>query len=170
MAVLVAVFAGGTWYGVRLLVSDPPGLPEAGADLTCRNRTLESGEQLTAREVRVNVLNASGASGIANRTMINLEARGFQPGEIGNATEDTKVKNVQIVARRPNRVDARLVAAQFKGKKTYQEGTPEGEATVLVIVGDDYKGLRKKAKAPQAMKAKNRVTICVPQATPVDVG
>ncbi|WP_262848657.1 LytR C-terminal domain-containing protein [Mumia quercus] len=162
MAVLVAVFVGGTYTGVRLLFAKPPSLPEVAAD-TCRNRTLDRGEQLSTNQVRVNVLNASERSGLANRTMINLQTRGFLPGTITNAPEDTRIGNVRVVAREPNRVDARLVGAQFKGKVQYTKGVPGDDANVEILIGKKFEGLKK--KTIESMKAKNRVTICVPDLT-----
>jgi hypothetical protein len=162
MTVLTAVFVGGTYTGVRLLFSKAPSLPEVAAD-TCRNRTLERGEQLSTNQVRVNVLNAGGRSGMANRTAINLQTAGFLPGTVGNAPDEVRIGNVRVVAREPNRVDARLVGAQFKGKVQYTKGVPGDDANVEVLIGKKFVGMKKKPVT--AMKAKNRVTICVPDLT-----
>ncbi|MFD1824507.1 MULTISPECIES: LytR C-terminal domain-containing protein [Mumia] len=162
MSVLTAVLVGGTYMGVRLLFAKPPSLPEVAAN-TCRNRTLEPGEQLSTNQVRVNVLNAGGRSGMANRTMINLQTAGFLPGTISNAPEDARIANVRVVAREPNRVDARLVGAQFKGKVQYTKGAPGDDASVEVLIGKKFAGMKK--KQIESIKAKNRVTICVPDLT-----
>ncbi|MGH1564646.1 LytR C-terminal domain-containing protein [Mumia sp. DW29H23] len=160
MSVLAAVLVAGTYTGVRLLFAEAPELPDADASSSCRNRTLEPGEQLAPNQVSVNVFNAGGRSGMANRTMINLQGIGFLPGKIGNAPDDTRIANVRVVAREPKRVDARLVGAQFKGKVQYTKGTPEDEASVEVYIGTDFKGMKK--EPVKAIKAKNRVTLCVP--------
>jgi hypothetical protein len=160
MSALVVVFAGGTFVGVRLLFSGAPELPDADAASSCRNRTLEPGEQLAPNQVSVNVLNASGRSGMANRTMINLQTIGFVPGTVSNAPDDARIGNVRILAREPKRVDARLVGAQFRGKVQYTKGTPKDEANVEVYIGSDFVGMKK--KPTKAVKAKNTVTLCVP--------
>ncbi|KAA1425063.1 LytR family transcriptional regulator [Mumia zhuanghuii] len=162
LSVLTVILIGGTYSGVRLLFAEAPGLPDADDVSSCRNRTLEPGEQLTTSQVSVNVLNAGGRSGLANRTMINLEGIGFIRGTVGNAPADTRVANVRVVARDPKRADARLVGAQFKGKVQYTKGTPEDEASVAVYIGTDFKGL-KKTPTP-AVKAKARFTMCAPVA------
>ncbi|WP_370617269.1 LytR C-terminal domain-containing protein [Mumia sp. Pv 4-285] len=165
LSVLTAVLIGGTYYGVRLLFADAPELPDADAVSSCRNRTLEPGEQLATNQVSVNVLNAGGRSGMANRTMINLEGIGFIRGTVGNAPADTRIANVRVVARDPKRADARLVGAQFKGKVQYTKGTPEDEASVAVYIGSGFKGM-KKTPVP-AVKAKTRFTMCAPVAPAV---
>ncbi|MDD9349833.1 MULTISPECIES: LytR C-terminal domain-containing protein [unclassified Mumia] len=160
MSVLSAILIGGTYTGVQLLFAKAPELPDADATTACRNRVLEPGEQIAPNQVLVNVLNAGGLSGMANRTALNLQGIGFLPGTVGNAPEGTSIANVRVVAPEPKRVDARLVGAQFKGKVQYTKGTPEDDATVEVYIGKKFKGLKK--NPVMALKAKNRVTICVP--------
>ncbi len=108
------------------------------------------GDLVRTTDVTVSVFNAGTRSGLASRTQDELLARGFLPGELGNAPDDlASVRKVQVLA--PNQDDpaAALVARQFDAKL---EPTPHEDVGkgVEVVVGDKFKGL---VKAPRRMRA-----------------
>jgi hypothetical protein len=152
----VLVFVLGSFFGFRLLTADADTGDEGP---TCDTRTVRAGEDLTSNLVAVDVYNASQRAGLANRVSINLQRRGFLAGKIGNSTSKVEPKRAVILTadRRDPRVA--LVARQLGPKVQYAEPDVPTTDNVVVIVGDDYKGL---AKAPTKLRATSAVTVCVP--------
>ena len=155
VAGLMLVF--GLFAGVQMLSS---GADTAAPAPTCTNRTVADGANLTSNLVTVNLFNASSRSGLANRVTINLQRRGFLGGSLGNSTSATKPRTVAILTDDRNDPLVKLVAAQFADKVTYAKPDLQVEQGVIVVVGDDYSGLKK--KAPTSIKATRAVTACVP--------
>lgn len=157
MAVAVVVFVVGTIVGVRLLVS---GTEAAEPTAGCRASVVKAGTDLNSNVVRVNVFNASTRSGLANRVTINLQANGFLGGQIGNSTSQATPGRVAILT--PNRDDPRvkLVAAQFRDKVTYAELDIEVPGGVTVVVGNNFSGLKSKART--SVKTDRDIRVCVP--------
>lgn len=161
MAVLVAVFVIGTVAGVRLLLTKAPPLPTSGPATSagCQQRTIKSGGQLAPEAITVNVYNASSLSGLANRTLINLGARGFRPGTVANAPKGVSAVNVSILTKDRAAPSARLVAAQFKGKVRFVAPAAALPSGVQVVVGPDYVGLKK--KYPKTITATKATQVCI---------
>lgn len=156
MAAAVVVFLLGSFYGFKLLTADA----DTGDDgPTCDTRTVAAGDDLTSNLVAVDVYNASQRAGLANRVSINLQRRGFLAGTIGNSTSKVQPKVAAILTsdRRDPRVQ--LVAQQLGPKVQFAEPDVPTTDNVVVVVGDDYKGL---AKAPTELRAGSPVTVCVP--------
>lgn len=157
MLTAVIVFFVGTIVGVRLLISGT----EAGAtQSTCRSSVVKKGERLNSNVVRVNVFNASARSGLANRVTINLQANGFLGGKIGNSTSKTKPGRVAILT--PDKKDprVRLVASQFRDKVTYAKPDIAIAGGVTVVVGDNFSGLKSKART--SIKSNRDIKVCIP--------
>jgi hypothetical protein len=156
MAAAVVVFLVGSIYGFKLLTADA----DTGDDgPTCESRTVAAGDDLTSNLVAVDVYNASQRAGLANRVSINLQRRGFLAGKVSNSTSKVEPKAAAILTadRRDPRVQ--LVAQQLGPKVQYAEPDMPTTDNVVVVVGDDYKGL---AKAPTKVRAASAVTVCVP--------
>lgn len=151
------LFLGGLATGVKLLTASADTAP---ASASCEDRTIESGQKLTSNLVTVNVFNASRRAGLANRVDINLQRNGFLGGQIGNNTSATKPRRVAILTDDRRDPQVRLVAAQFRDKVAYAKPDITVDSGVIVIVGDDYTGLDKKAEA--SLTAREPVTLCVP--------
>jgi len=153
----VLLFAGGLFAGFQLLTSKTATV--AAVD-TCTPRTVAKGEKLTTNLVTVNVFNASSRSGLANRVEINLQRNGFLGGQIGNSTSAAKPGTVAILTN--DRTDPRveLVAAEFVDQVTYAKPDVAVDKGVTVVVGDGYKGLKK--KPPVSVDSARAVTMCVP--------
>jgi hypothetical protein len=122
------------------------GAPNAGDCV----QGLAKGDLVRTTDVTVSVYNAGSRSGLASRTQEELLARGFLPGDLGNAPKDlADVPRVQVLAPSAKDPAAMLVARQFGRKTRVQEHEDLG-AGVEVVVGDRFKGL---AKAPRRMRA-----------------
>lgn len=150
------VFVGGTMLGVSLAFDQPEPVAE---EATCEVRTVKQGEVLSSNLVMVHVYNSSRRAGIANRTKINLERRGFLGGQASNNPGNLDSKNVTVLTQDPKDPRARLVGAQFKGKVAYVAPDFEPEDGVSILIGSDYKGLK---KARTKIKASQDVSVCVP--------
>lgn len=155
VAAVVLVLGGFT--GFRLLTSSADTADPAP---TCTDKTIAKGGKLASNLVKVSVFNASRRSGLANRVTINLQSNGFLGGTIGNSSSAAKPKGVAILTadRRDPRVH--LVAQQFEDKVQYAKPDIETGTGVIVIVGDDYSGLKK--KAPTTIKTDRDIPVCVP--------
>jgi hypothetical protein len=153
----VAIFLFGGVLGFRLLTSSADTADPAP---TCTNRTVQKGGTLDSNAVKVNVFNASNRSGLANRVTINLQTNGFLGGTIGNNESAARPKRVAILTDDPSDPRVRLVARQFKDKVDYGKPDIEVSSGVIVIVGDDFSGLRK--KSPTSTKTDRDIEVCVP--------
>ena len=158
LVIAAAIFAFGGITGFRLLTSSADTADPAP---TCTDKTVTKGGQLDSNLVTVNVFNASTRSGLANRVTINLQTNGFLGGTIGNNESATKPSRVAILTDDPDDPRVRLVAQQFKDKVEYKKPDITVEGGVIVIVGDDYSGLKK--KAPTKIKTDRDITACVPR-------
>ena len=156
LVVAAAIFAFGGLTGFRLLTSSADTADEAP---TCTTKTVTQGERLDSNLVTVNVFNASNRAGLANRVTINLQTNGFLGGTISNSESATKPSKVAILTDDPRDPRVRLVARQFKDKVAYRKPDITVDSGVIVIVGDDYSGLRK--KAPTRITSDRDITACV---------
>jgi len=160
MSALVVVFLAGTFIGFKLLTAPAPPLSAAGNGPTCEPRTIESGAKIGAGQITVNVYNASSRSGLATRTLNDLEDHGFRPGEVGNAPDSvTDVGNVAIVTNDKSSAPVRLVRKQFKGKVDIRKPSEKNDDGVRIVVGKQFKGVKK--KAPTKVVAKKATEVCV---------
>lgn len=157
LAVAVAVFLIGGFLGVRLLTSKPD---DVVATPTCKSSVVQTGSELNSNAVRVNVFNASARSGLANRVLINLQANGFLGGQIGNSESATKPQRVAILTDDPEDPRVKLVAAQFKDDVEFAPADISVEEGVIVVIGDDYRGL--KPEPTTAIKTDRNIKICTP--------
>jgi len=156
--VAAGIFVFGGITGFRLLTSSADTADPAP---TCTNKTVKKGEKLDSNLVTVNVFNASNRSGLANRVTINLQTNGFLGGTIGNNESNVKPRRVVILTDDSNDPRVRLVAQQFKDKVLYRTPDVTVDSGVIVIVGDDYAGLRK--EAPTQITSDRDITACIPR-------
>lgn len=153
------VFVLGTWTGVNLAFSSPE---PVAAEPTCEIKKVAKGDVLSSNLVMVHVYNASKRAGIANRVKINLERRGFLGGLAQNNPGRLPSRNVTVLTRDPKDPRVRLVARQFKGKVDTVTPDFELEDGVAILIGPNYKGLR---KAKTKMRSTADVSVCVPTIT-----
>jgi hypothetical protein len=160
LTVAVLVFVVGGLVGFRLLTSSADTATAAPA---CTPSTVAKGKPLASNLVTVNVFNASNRSGLANRVLINLQANGFLGGQIANSTSKTTPKRVAILTNDRKDPRVRLVAKQFADKVSYAEPDIKVEDGVVVVVGDDYTGL--KDKTPTTIRSTKNLRVCEPVVT-----
>ena len=157
--VLFAILAVGVVLGWRALSSPVAGVTDdtASDEPTCR-AGLDAGDVVRTDDVTVSVFNAGTRSGLADQTLNELTARGFLPGEAGNAPGAVgDVKFVRVLA--PSQVDpaAQLVAKQFGPQTLVVPTTEDLGPGVDVVVGDKFPGL---VKAPRRIKAQTAGSGC----------
>lgn len=157
LVVAAGVFVFGGVVGFRLLTSSADTADPAP---TCTPKTIAKGAQLNSNAVTVNVFNASNRFGLANRVTINLQTNGFVGGTIANSESAVKPSRVAILTDDPKDPRVRLVARQFKDKVAYRTPDVTVDSGIIVIVGDNYSGLR--SKAPTRITTDRDITVCVP--------
>ncbi|MGH9025551.1 MAG: LCP family protein, partial [Acidimicrobiia bacterium] len=91
-------------------------------------------------DVRVRVLNASDEDGAAEETSEDLQAEGFQIANIGNGGPATAT---QVLYAPGLEAKAQLVAAYLNGVGLLTEDPSIVDADVVVLIGDDFRGVRK---------------------------
>lgn len=106
--------------------------------------------------ITVNVLNATGRSGLAKSTADELEKRGFKIGKVANAPAelDKKIKPAAMLMGAPGAdTSARLkvLGTQLKGADTRYDGR-KGE-DVDFVIGNKYQKLSKQKDADDALTA-----------------
>ena len=150
--VLIGLLVAGAYYGWQSISAPLPGDDEPDrAERPRCEEGISRGDVVQTKDVTVSVYNAGSRSGLADQTRSELVARGFIPGDVGNApAELEEVRFVRVLAPKANDPTARLVAMQF-GANTYIEPVEQDLGPgVDVIVGDDFIGLveaRSKIKA-----------------------
>jgi hypothetical protein len=155
--VAAGIFVFGGVTGFRLLTSSADTADPAP---TCTTKTVKKGGKLNSNLVTVNVFNASTRSGLANRVTINLQTNGFLGGTIGNNESAVKPDRVAILTDDVHDPRVRLVARQFKDKVVYRKPDVTVDHGVVVIVGDDYSGLR--SDASTSLTTDREISACVP--------
>lgn len=152
MTVLTALLVVGAVFGAKALFAPLPGSDddETATAAPCEP-DLAKGELVRAKDVTVSVYNAGDRSGLADQTRGELVARGFLPGDIGNAPASMEVRFVRILAPRKDDPAARLVALQFGRNTLVQASDLDLGPGVAVLVGDAFAGLR---NAPSEIRAK----------------
>lgn len=156
----VAVFVVASVLGIRLLTADA----DRRADVpTCEDRQVTAGEPLTANLVEVDVLNASGREGLANRVSINLQRKGFLGGSVGNSTSELDIPAAAILAADPTDPRVQLVALQLPGAPVMEPDIELGDG-VTVVLGPGFQAIDE--AAPTEVPSDRDLTLCVPTAEP----
>ena len=153
LIVLFGLLVLGAVVGWRTLSAPVPGSDEPTAvasDPACTDGVAR-GDVVRPADITVSVYNAGSRSGLAGQTLSELQARGFIPGDVGNApVEREDVEYVRVLA--PTKTDpaARLVALQFGPQTVVEPVTEDLGPGVELIVGDRFVGL---VEAPLKIRA-----------------
>ncbi|WP_231134961.1 LytR C-terminal domain-containing protein [Motilibacter deserti] len=99
-----------------------------------------------ARQITVNVFNATTKAGLAAAVSTQLEARGFRIGTVGNDPAGRPVKGTaQVRSGATGAAAARTLAAHVAGAQLASDKRPG--ATVDLVIGNAYSRLRPAAAA-----------------------
>jgi len=107
---------------------------EAVTDLV---RMINEGYLVLPGDVRVEVLNGTGISGVAAEVSALLEREGFQVTPPGNA-DHFEYEETLVIARGESLAKARAVALHIAGAVLEHRPDAEAEVDVSVIVGQSY--------------------------------
>jgi LytR cell envelope-related transcriptional attenuator len=150
LSVLVALLVVGAYVGWRALLAPLEDESEGTTSEPGCADGVARGDTVRTKDVTVSVYNAGTRAGLAGQTQDELAARGFIPGDLGNAPDDlSSVRVVRVLAETRRDPAAKLVALQF-GRGTRVQASPDLGSGVEVIVGDKFEGLD---KAPRKIRA-----------------
>lgn len=150
LLVLLGVLAYGAWWGYTNVLRETPPPPPA----RCVPQQVKAGE-LRSSQVTVSVFNGGTKKGLAGDVGRSLRQRGFKVQRTSNT--DEKIQKTVIVGAGANNPEVLLVKNFFK--KSVVKADKRADHSVDVLVGNDYGGFNKKAKATFRVKAK---TVCLP--------
>jgi len=161
--VLVGILALGLFVGFRQLFAPLPGEdeePTATSSPSCDPQDVRAGRRLRSREVLVNVFNSGTRPGLAAQTMDTLTRRGFEAGEVGNASGSNGVKRVQVWIVDGEETAGRLVARNFGPKvKVVVRDTGDDLADGIdVLVGN---ALRRAGPVVRSVRVGKGQEVCV---------
>ncbi len=167
LGVLTILLLLGVVWGWSHLTEPFPPLSGGGGDDTpessCTDRAVKAGQKIHSNMITVSVFNAGTTEGLATDVMEQLEARGFAPGNTGNAPRSVDDPGTAVVySNSPTDPAVRLVARQF-GRATQvvkSSGEPLGIG-IVVVVGNDVKKL---VQSPRAIVADVATSVCGPSA------
>lgn len=100
-------------------------------------RSVNEGYLVQPGDVRVEVLNGSGVSGVAAVVAARLEAEGFQVVKKGNADHFNYTASL-VIARRETVDKGRAVSLFVAGSSLLHRYDPGSKVDVTVIIGSDY--------------------------------
>jgi hypothetical protein len=167
LGVLMILLLLGLVWGWSHLTAPFPSLSAGGSSdeptSTCDTVRVKAGQKVHSNMVTVSVFNAGTTEGLATDVMEQLEARGFAPGNTGNAPREVDDPGTAVVySYAPTNPAVRLVARQF-GADTQIVKHP-GDALgigIVVVVGNDVKKL---SPADRTIVASADATVCGPPA------
>ena len=159
LTVLVLLVLVAVRVGVNQ-VSEP--FPESQDAPICTTLDLAQGDDLRPADVTINVLNAGDQSGLAGRTLSDLQDSGFGIGDASDAPDDVEaVANAQIWSPDGTTAAVRLVRSYLQGKVRVVDRA-SAPAGLTVVVGGNFGGVKEgRAK----VKVKVDQTTCVPTIT-----
>lgn len=159
LAVLGVLLVVAAVWGWSAATEPLPGAPDAADAPLCEVRSVEKGEKVFRSDVTVSVFNAGGRSGLASETLDTLVKAGFSRGESGNAPPDVGVRFARIWADDQANPAVRLVRRHLNGKPVVSPNEGIDVSGVLVIVGNQFKGV---SKGPNRVRVKQAAEICSP--------
>jgi hypothetical protein len=156
LVTLLALLLGAGFWGWQAF-TEP--LPTAEEPPVCEDTKMPAGAEVRPQQVTVSVYNASDRNGLAGFTMELLVSEEFGQGESGNAPRGTDVPTAEIWAEDPDGPAAVLVQSYFGRAVVIREPPATLGPGVVVIVGEDFKRLR---KGRDSIVADEDASVCVP--------
>ncbi|TWD80928.1 LytR cell envelope-related transcriptional attenuator [Kribbella amoyensis] len=144
MIALLAILAGGFWWGWKSLTT-------SNAEANCVEQTLPN-NRMVPKQVVVNVYNGGAKAGTAGRVGEELEKRGFNVGKIANEPKGDKIDVVSVRGSTDDAPELKLVAGQLN-QKALTVGDNRPDHTVDVVVGPGFTKLNTKGLPSVAVPA-----------------
>jgi hypothetical protein len=153
LVVLAVLVVGAAVWGWNAATDS---LPAKVDRPVCVDTEVGAGDRLYPQQVTVSVYNASDRSGLAGRTMRDLEDAGFAEGQTGDAAR-TRVNDAAIWSTEPTNPAVQLVASYLGDVDIERrEGLGPG---VTVVVGKEFGRL---GEGEQYVEASEAATVCSP--------
>ncbi|WP_051706174.1 LytR C-terminal domain-containing protein [Nocardioides aequoreus] len=158
LVVLLLVLCGMAWYGFRAATQPLPG-SAARAGEECAEEERQVKRFVDRGDVQVSVFNAGSTSGLAGRTLDQLEDRGFVGGNAGNAPPRAGIRRAVVWTTDEDVTAARLVARNLgRGVRVRVVERDLGPG-VDVLVGDELGGLA--PNGPRRLELPEPVEQCI---------
>ncbi len=156
LAFLCVLMLGGVAWGWTQMTEPFPGKVDAPL---CVDTSYAAGDQLSASEVTVSVLNASTREGLATRTLAELEDAGFAAGQTANAPAGTTLTTpAEIWVTDENSPAAKLVR-RWIGKVPIRSDVASPAKGVTIVVGESFGELR---EGPTSLTVTATAVVCSP--------
>ncbi len=156
LGVLLGLLIVGAVWGWRAFTRP---VPTAEDPPLCENDRIAAGTRVLPEDVTVSVFNASQRVGLAGFTMEQLVSKGFAQGESGNAPDGTDIQRVEVWAEEPDGPAALLVSSYLGKDVEVRETVSALGPGVVVVVGEDFKRVR---KGERFVTAEEEATVCTP--------
>ncbi|MGI9155620.1 MAG: LytR C-terminal domain-containing protein [Marmoricola sp.] len=161
MLVLVVVLVLMLVIGLHAARRPFPSLSGKGATTKCDAVKVRS--TIFRKEITVSVYNGSSRSGLADRTMAEMEKRSFTPGTVGNVPKGS-VAYAEVRSTTKNDPAAQLVANQFKPPAKVVLAEDNLGPGVDVVLGPKFTKLH--VPSPKSLKLVTPRRTCLGTASP----
>ncbi|GAA1113912.1 hypothetical protein GCM10009630_09020 [Kribbella jejuensis] len=151
MVVLLAILAGGGWWGWKSLMS-------SSAEPTCTEQKLTN-NRLLPKQVVLNVYNGGARAGSAGRVADALKKRGFNIDRVANEPKGDKTDVVALRGASATAPEMLLVAGQLN-QRAQMIGDGRTDHTVDLVIGAGFGSVRLKG-IPSVTVAPG-TTVCLP--------
>lgn len=159
MLVLLGVLCGMAVWGWQHITAPVQG-QVASAQHTCSPAETTTIRFVRPQDVEVSVFNAGDRSGLAGRTMMQLERRGFKPGQVANAPSRMHVRRAVVHTTKRHDPAARLVARHLGRRVRVVVARRKSGPGINVFVGNHFRRLAR--HAPRRVRLPKPITQCVP--------
>lgn len=160
LTVLAVLFVAALAFGWSRVTAP---FPERTAAAPCTDTLVRAGDELVPAQVMVTVLNSGGRNGLAGAAMTRLATAGFVEGRLGNAPTITGRISAQIWASDPGD-PAAILLASYLGKDVDVVDQPSGYPGITIVLGRDFKGIR---KGRASVTAQKDAYVCMPPGSTV---
>lgn len=159
---MLAVPTSAVSYGLRLRPEAEPILDRLRGE--GGEPSAASGPPVAPADVRVRVLNGTGAAGLAGDTSARLAEAGFTPAGAGDA-DRFSYRKTEIRYLPRSQAKAGLVARYLKGVGRLIPDSGLGNLDVVVVVGQDFKGITDRPGSARPAPGPGSTTTAPPPTT-----
>jgi hypothetical protein len=151
MVILLAILAGGGWWGWKSLIN-------SSAAPTCTEQKLTN-NRLVPKQVVLNVYNGGARAGSAGRVADALKKRGFNINRISNEPKGDKVDVVSLRGAAANDPEVLLIAGQLN-QKAQLVADGRTDHTVDLVIGAGFGSV--KLKGIPSVQVPAGTSVCLP--------